>query len=125
MAKLVNNLIVIKNTILGRFPSYMERSCDLSKVITKLEVFMCKKYITISNNSEEYVARRLSTRRRILVIMTRMAVFLTTIRMLMSLILKSTLVRLELLEFSYLMGDPLLSSAAVSSLLISLLALGL
>ena len=87
---------------------------DLNRAIDKVEKFLSINYLMISLNLYEYMANIQRRSRIIFVIVTRVAILLTTIKFGICAVMSNKAVSLALMDISYMLGNPILASSIMS-----------
>ena len=84
---------------------YIEHNSDIRTVIERVELFMKKFHLLISEDMDDYVAGHHNRKRLNMVIMTRMALILHTLRFVIALLTKSNYLKIMMMDFSSMLGQ--------------------
>ena len=104
---------------------YVQDRFSHNPFIERLESFYRNYYITIVTNVDNYVMGNRPRSRLIMVILSRVALLLHTLRFGLSALMNRDSVRTALMDFGYLLGEPFMISCSVTAVSLAVLCIGL
>ena len=98
------------------------KKLELKPIIESLEKLMKINLITIHESCDDYVFGHKTKSRIFWVLMTRVALFLTLIRFAATALIPKHSTRIALLDFTYMLGDPIMAASGIVCMLLAQLA---